>query len=63
MKVAEPFRQRSLGSLLVQELKRVCYEGGSIPGARCNPANVASRKTLQRAGFVPFGHILDGVLE
>ena len=63
MKVAEPFRQRGIGSFLVQELKRVCYEGGSIPGARCNPANVASRKTLQRAGFVPFGHILDGVLE
>lgn len=62
MKVAEPFRQRGLGSFLVQELKRVCYEGGSIPGARCNPKNVASRKTLQRAGFVPFGHILDGVL-
>jgi GNAT superfamily N-acetyltransferase len=62
MKVAEPFRQRGFGSLLVQELKRVCYEGGSIPGARCNPTNVASRKTLQRAGFVPFGHILDGVL-
>ena len=60
MEVAEPFRNRGLGSFLVQELKRVCYEGGYVPGARCNPANVASRKTLQKAGFVPCGHILNG---
>jgi len=60
MKVAEPFRRRGLGSYLVQELKRVCYEQGSVPAARCNPANIASRKTLQKAGFVPCGHILSG---
>jgi GNAT superfamily N-acetyltransferase len=60
MEVAEPFRSRGLGSFLVQELKRVCYEGGNVPGARCNPRNVASRKTLQKAGFVPCGHILNG---
>jgi len=60
MEVAEPFRRRGLGSFLVQELKRVCYEGGHLPAARCNPDNVASRRTLQRAGFVPCGHILKG---
>jgi GNAT superfamily N-acetyltransferase len=60
MKVAEPFRRRGLGTYLVQELKRICYEGGSIPAARCNPRNAASRQTLQRAGFVPCGHILKG---
>jgi GNAT superfamily N-acetyltransferase len=62
MKVAEPFRRRGLGSFLVQELKRICYEGGNIPAARCNPQNIASRKTLQKAGFVPCGHILVGPL-
>ena len=62
MAVAEPFRRRGLGSYLVQELKRTCYEMGSIPAARCNPANIASRQTLQRAGFVPCGHILHGSL-
>jgi len=41
-------------------LKRVCYEQGNVPAARCNPSNVASRKTLQKAGFVPCGHILTG---
>jgi GNAT superfamily N-acetyltransferase len=60
MSVAEPFRRRGLGSYLVQELKRTCYENGHVPAARCNPANLASRKTLQRAGFVPCGHILVG---
>jgi GNAT superfamily N-acetyltransferase len=63
MKVGEQFRRRGLGAYLVQELKRVCYAGGSIPAARCNPNNVASRKTLQTAGFVPCGHILTGSLE
>jgi GNAT superfamily N-acetyltransferase len=62
MDVHEPFRQRGFGSYLVQELKRVCYALGAIPCARCNPTNVASRKTLQRAGFVPFAHILNGTI-
>jgi len=62
MKVAEGFRKRGIGAFLVQELKRVCREGGCIPGARCNPKTIASRKTCQKAGFVPFGHILDGEL-
>ena len=60
MDVAESFRRRGLGSFLVQELKRVCYEGGNVPAARCNPGNIASRRTLQKAGFVPCGNILNG---
>src|SRR5262245_970455 len=60
MDVAEPFRRRGIGAFLVQELKRVCYEGGHVPAARCNTGNVASRRTLQKAGFVPCGHVLKG---
>lgn len=60
MDVREPFRRRGLGAYLVQELKRFAYELGSIPAARCNPSNTASRRTLQKAGFVPFAHILNG---
>ncbi|HIE92090.1 MAG TPA: N-acetyltransferase [Acidobacteria bacterium] len=45
---------------MVQELKRVCCDGEFVPAARCNPRNVASRRTLQKAGFVPCGHILHG---
>lgn len=62
MEVASSFRRRGLGSFLVQELKRVCHESGSVPCARCRPANLASRKTLQKAGFVPCAHILVGPL-
>jgi GNAT superfamily N-acetyltransferase len=62
MDVAAPFRRRGLGSYLVQELKRLAYERGAIPAARCSPANAISRATLQKAGFVPYAHILSGVL-
>jgi GNAT superfamily N-acetyltransferase len=62
MEVAEPFRLRGFGCYFVQEIKRICYELGSIPCARCNTENVASRKTLQKAGFVPCAHILSGTL-
>ncbi len=60
MDVSEPFRRRGLGTFMVEELKRLCREGSFVPGARCNPANRASRRTLQKAGFVPCGHILTG---
>jgi GNAT superfamily N-acetyltransferase len=62
METAEPFRRRGLGAFVVQELKRVCYENGHVPAARCNTDNVASQRTLQRAGFVPCGHILQGAV-
>jgi GNAT superfamily N-acetyltransferase len=60
MEVDEPHRRRGFGCYLVQELKRVCRELGGIPGARCDPTNTASRRTLQGAGFVPYAHILVG---
>ena len=60
MEVSAPFRRRGLGCYLVQELKRVCREGGSVPCARCSPSNFASLKTIQKAGFAPCAHILVG---
>jgi GNAT superfamily N-acetyltransferase len=62
MDVDEPSRRQGIGTYLVQELKRICYELGAIPCARCGTTNEASRRTLQRAGFVPFAHILFGSL-
>jgi GNAT superfamily N-acetyltransferase len=62
MEVDEPFRRRGFGSYLIQELKRVCYEMGRIPAARCDVVNVASRATLQKAGLLPCARILKGVL-
>jgi GNAT superfamily N-acetyltransferase len=60
MEVTESARQQGFGSYLVQELKRVCYEAGKKPAARCNPDNTASRRTLQKAGFLPCGRLLVG---
>lgn len=60
MSVAKPWRRRGLGTYLVQELKRETRRLGQIPCARCSPENLASRHTLQRAGFVPWGHMLTG---
>ena len=62
METRDAFRRRGLGSFLVQELKRVCYEGGHVPAARCGADNKVSRRTLQRAGFTPCGHLLKGVV-
>jgi GNAT superfamily N-acetyltransferase len=60
MEVATTHRRRGYGSYLVQELKRLCYEMGCIPTARCSKENVASRLTLQRAGMLPCAHIVRG---
>ncbi len=60
MDISEAHRRRGLGAYVVQELKRFAYGMGGIPAARCNLTNVASRKTLQKAGLVPFAHIVDG---
>lgn len=62
MEITEAFRRRGLGAFLVQELKRLAYELGAIPAARCNTNNAASRHTLQRAGFAPCAHILVGAI-
>lgn len=62
MEVAEPFRRRGYGSLLVQELKRVAYESGRVPAARCSPSNAGSRASLEKAGMLPCARILRGVI-
>jgi GNAT superfamily N-acetyltransferase len=60
MEVDEPHRQRGLGSYLVQELKRICREGGHVPAARCAVRNTASRRTLERAGLFLCARIVRG---
>ena len=62
MSVAESHRMQGIGSFLVQEVKRVCYEAGRKPAARCNPENEASRRTLQKAGMLPVARLLAGKL-
>jgi hypothetical protein len=61
MEVAAPFRRRGFGAHLVQELKRLCYEAGRRPAARCAPDNLASRRTLERAGLLPCARVVVGL--
>ena len=44
----------------MQELKRLCYEMGRVPAARCRQDNVASRRTLEGAGMLPCARIVSG---
>jgi len=60
MEVAAPFQRRGYGRYLVQELKRLCYEKGCIPAARCRSDNLASRRTLERGGMLPCARIVRG---
>ncbi len=62
MEVVATARRQGFGSYLVQEVKRVCYEAGKKPAARCSPTNAASRAALQKAGFLPCGRLLVGQL-
>jgi GNAT superfamily N-acetyltransferase len=63
MDVKEPFRQRGLGSLMVQELKKEIYKTGFVPAARCNVKNHASRATILKAGFRVCGYLLEGKIK
>ena len=58
----EPRRRRGYGSYLIQELKRMAYEMGKVPAARCNASNEASRASLQKAGMLPCARMLAGPL-
>jgi GNAT superfamily N-acetyltransferase len=60
MEVLESARRKGFGSYLVQELKRVCYEAGRKPAARCSATNAGSPRTLEKAGLLTCGRLLVG---
>lgn len=62
MEVSAPWRRRGVGTYLVQELKRVSHEMGRIPAARTSADNIASRRTLQKAGMIPCAWIINGFI-
>ena len=61
--VNENYRQKGLGTLMVQELKKAAYEMGRVPAARCNIRNIISKYTLLKAGFTVCGCILKGNIQ
>ncbi len=51
MVVAAEHRRRGLGVHILSDLKRRCLDAGLRPIAGCRADNVASRRSLERAGF------------
>jgi len=62
MEVQPAYRQKGLGSFLIQELKRESYLSGRVPAARCNIFNYASKATLIKAGLRISGFLLEGAV-
>ena len=52
MVVARAHRGRGLGSLMLVLLKKHCYQNGKKPICSCEAANSASKKAIEKAGFV-----------
>ncbi len=51
MEVKENCRKKGFGAYIIQELKKVTYQAGKVPAARCNLQNKASKATLIKAGM------------
>ncbi|MEM6632101.1 MAG: GNAT family N-acetyltransferase [Bacteroidota bacterium] len=60
MEVREDRRKQGYGSFILQEIKKLCYQEGRVPAARCNLANKASQATLKKAGMKICGFMLTG---
>ncbi len=52
MVVAQSYRSRGLGSLMLIQLKNHCYEAGWTPICSCAADNRASQKAIEKAGFL-----------
>ena len=52
MVVARLYRGRGVGSFLLTQLKDHCYAAGWKPICSCEASNRASKKAIERAGFI-----------
>lgn len=52
MIVAQSYRGRGLGSFMLSRLKKHCYESGWMPICSCAADNHASKKAIEKAGFI-----------
>ena len=58
METKSDHRNKGYASFLLQELKKICYQSGRVPAARCSVKNPASRSALLKAGMHVCGHML-----
>ena len=52
MVVARSYRGRGVGSFVLTQLKNHCYEAGWKPICSCEASNRASKKAIEKAGFI-----------
>jgi RimJ/RimL family protein N-acetyltransferase len=52
MIVAQAYRGRGLGSSILTQLKKYCYVAGWKPICSCEASNHASKKAIEKAGFI-----------
>ncbi|GCF11736.1 GNAT family N-acetyltransferase [Dictyobacter arantiisoli] len=52
MVVAQAYRGRGLGSFMLTQLKKYCYEVGYNPICSCEADNHASKRAIEKAGFI-----------
>lgn len=52
MVVAQSYRSRGVGSFMLTQLKKHCYEAGWKPICSCAADNHASKKAIEKAGFI-----------
>ncbi|MGA1793169.1 MAG: GNAT family N-acetyltransferase, partial [Thermoplasmatota archaeon] len=50
--VSKGYRKQGYGTYIVTTLKGMCRERGLVPVAGCALGNIASRRTLESAGFM-----------
>ncbi|MCM1992843.1 GNAT family N-acetyltransferase [Oceanirhabdus seepicola] len=56
--VAEEYHRRGIGTYIINQLKEHCYNKGLEPLACCNVRNMASKSTLEKAGFITNNRVL-----
>lgn len=58
MIVSEKHRRKGAGSYIIVRLKEYCYRNNTVPICSTTVENIASKKALEKAGFVSYHRIL-----
>lgn len=52
MVVVDKHRNKGIGTLIVTQMKKYCYDHNLVPVCGCWYPNLASKRTLEKAGFI-----------
>ena len=63
METSKAHRGQGYASFILQALKKVCYQAGRVPAARCRITNKGSKAALLKAGMRVCGYMLIGEIK